>query len=126
MLRAWLCVIALTVSGCGGPPAPLMVPVTGKVLNNGQPVTAGAIYLHPDAANSYQNDKPSSLLQTDGSFTIKTYPFGEGVPPGQYRVTLAPELAARMKKPVYSQVEKTPWTLDVPEAGVRDHLFEVR
>lgn len=103
-----------------------MVPVMGKVLSHGQPVTAGAIYLHPDAANSYQNDKPSSLLQTDGSFTIKTYPFGEGVPPGKYRVTLAPELATRMKKPIYSQVEKTPWTLDVPETGVRDHVFEVR
>lgn len=126
MLLVWLYVIALTLAGCSGPPAPVMVPVTGKVLSNGQPVTAGAIYLHPDAANLYQNDKPSSLLQTDGSFTIKTYPFGDGVPPGKYRVTLAPELAARMKKPIYSQVEKTPWTLDVPEAGVRDHVFEVR
>jgi len=114
------------VSGCGGPEPPPMVSVTGKVVQADQPVTAGAIYFHPDASNSYQEDKPSSLLQVDGSFTMKTYPFGEGVPPGKYKVTLAPELATRLKKPKYARPEQTPWEIEVPETDVTDHVFEVK
>src|SRR5579885_3794759 len=80
-------------SGCGD--RPKLVTVTGKVVHKGEPLTAGSIIFHPDAGNSYQKDKPSSLLQLDGSFTMKTFPFGDGVPPGKYKVTLAPELANR-------------------------------
>ncbi|MFM7070833.1 MAG: hypothetical protein ACKO38_03440, partial [Planctomycetota bacterium] len=74
--------------GCGGNQPPL-APVTGKVAMDGKPLTAGAIVFHPDVANSFQDDKPSSLLQLDGSFTMRTFPFGDGVPPGKYKVTLA-------------------------------------
>jgi len=114
------------LSGCGGPEPPPMVSVTGKVLHAGQPVTAGSIYLHPDASNSYQKDKPSSLLQLDGSFTMKTYPFGDGVPPGKYKVTLAPALASRLKKPQYALPERTPWEIEIPETDVTEHVFEVK
>ncbi|MEO2091269.1 MAG: hypothetical protein ABGY75_17550, partial [Gemmataceae bacterium] len=85
----------LLAVGCGEKP-PALVPVTGKVVMNDQPLTAGSIYLHPAATNDYQKDKPSSLLQLDGSFSVKTFPFGDGVPPGTYKVTLAPELAGRV------------------------------
>ena len=113
--------------GCSQEPEPPhMVSVTGKVQLQGEAVTAGAIYLHPDESNSYQNDKPSSLLQLDGSFTVKTYPFGDGVPPGKYKVTLSPELASRLKKVKYGQVAQTPWTIDVTDLGVKDLVFEVR
>lgn len=123
-----ICSLAISLSlGCSrGPEPPHMVVVTGKVLANGQPVTAGAIYFHPDETNSFQADKPSSLLQLDGSFTAKTYPFGEGVPPGQYKVTLSPELASRLKKARYAQPSQTPWTIDVTDQGVKDHVFEVK
>lgn len=127
-LYAACAILAVAVlSGCGGgPAAPPMVSVKGKVLLDSQPVTAGAIYFHPDRANSFQQDKPSSLLELDGSFTIKTYPFGEGVPPGKYRVTLSSEVATRLKKPNYSNSEKTPWSIEVPESGIADHRFEVK
>ena len=110
--------------GCGDD-RPKMVPVNGKVEMYGLPVTAGAIYFHPDAANSFQKDSPSSQLQTDGSFTIKTFPYGEGVPPGKYKVTLTPELATRIEHPDIGQLDKTPWDIEVPESGVKDHVFEV-
>ncbi len=100
--------------------------MTGRVTLNGQPVTAGAIILHPDSANSFQNDKPSSVLQLDGSFTIKTYPFGDGVPPGKYKVTLAPELAARIESPAYGNLDETPWEIDVPMDGLTDQVFVVQ
>ena len=105
---------------------PTLVVVTGKVVMNGQPLTAGAIYFTPDAANSYQEDQPSSLLELDGSFTMKTFPFGDGVPPGRYKVTLGPALATRISRPNLADPKKTPWELDVPADGLRDHVFEVQ
>ncbi len=111
-------------SGCGGDQPPL-VPVTGKVTMAGRPLTAGSILLHPDAANAFQKDKPSSLLQVDGSFEIRTFPYGDGVPPGKYKVTLAPELATRIGRPDYADPAKTPWHIDVPDAGLADQTFDV-
>jgi hypothetical protein len=102
------------------------VPVTGTVTHNGKPLTAGSIIFHPGAGNSYQKDRPSSLLQLDGSFTMKTFPFGDGVPPGAYKVTLAPELANRIGRPNYAQADKTPWSVTVPDAGLSDQVFEVK
>ena len=125
--RIWLlgCLCLLMLTGCDGE-RPKLVMVTGKVLHKDQPLTAGNITFHPDGGNSYQKDKPSSQLQLDGSFTIKTFPFGDGVPPGKYKVTLAPELASRIKMPKYSDPAKTPWSVEVPDAGLSDKVFEVK
>jgi hypothetical protein len=120
-----LVLVLFAACGCGGD-KPKLVSVTGKVLHNGQPLTAGSIIFYPDAGNSYQKDKPSSLLQVDGSFTMKTYPFGDGVPLGTYKVTLAPELAARIGRPDYAKPERTPLSIVVPESGLADQVFEVK
>ena len=84
------------------------------------------MYLHPDASNSFQDDTPSGQLHLDGSFTIRTFPFGDGVPPGRYKVTLVPELASRIGHPEYGQLESTPWQITVPEGGLTDQKFEVQ
>ncbi len=76
-------------SGCGEA-GPKLVPLNGKIVLQSEPVSAGSVYLHPDAANEFQSDTPGSLLELDGSFTIKTFPFGDGVPVGRYKVTLSP------------------------------------
>jgi hypothetical protein len=120
-----LCLVLLTFAGCSDPDRPTLVPATGRVTMNGQPLTAGAIIFHPGDGNPYMKDKPSSLLQLDGSFTMKTFPFGEGVSPGPYKVTLAPELATRIGRPELAHLEQTPLTVDVPVTGLSDHLFVV-
>lgn len=121
-LLLMLCLIA----GCGGEPPPKLVSVNGKVTQEGKPLTAGAIIFHPASSNAYTKDNPSSLLQVDGTFTMKTYPFGEGISPGKYKVTLAPELASRIGKLQYGRVDKTPWEIEVPDSGIADHHFEVK
>lgn len=126
LAAAALLVALIAAAGCGGPKAPTLVSVTGKVQMNGQPLTAGSVIFYPEAANEYKDDKPSSLLQLDGSFTMKTYPFGDGVPLGKYKVTLAPELAKRVGKPQYADPKQTPWQIDVPAAGLTDQLFDVK
>lgn len=118
-------IVVLLLSGCGGEERPNLVSVTGKVVHGEKAVTAGAIYFHPAENNAYTKDNPSSLLQVDGRFTMKTFPFGEGVSPGKYKVTLAPEVAARVKQPRYGDPKTTPWEVTVPETGLADQLCEV-
>ena len=119
----FLCPIGLT--GCGDD-RPRLVEVTGRVTFKGEPLTAGSIHFHPDSANSFQKDSPSSLLQLDGSFNVKTFPYGDGVPLGTYKVTLSPQLCARIELPIYGDVAQTPWTIEVTETGVKGHVFEVK
>lgn len=122
----WLASLLLVTQGCGDANRPKLVPVTGKVIVGSQPATAGSIIFHPDAGNEFQKDRPSSLLQLDGSFTIKTFPYGEGVPPGKYKVTLSPDLAGRIQHPKLGDAANTPWTIEVPITGIDGHIFEVK
>lgn len=116
---------SLAASGCSRDDAPRLVPLRGVVSKGGQGVTAGSIYLHPGATAEYAKDKPSSVLQSDGGFTVKTFPFGEGIAPGEYTVTLAPELAQRLQRPEYGSVEKSPWKVVVPQDGMTDLVLEI-
>lgn len=120
-----IALLSCLLCGCGGP-KPTLVPVTGKVTKDGQPVTAGTIYLHAASAGAYEKDSPSSLLQVDGSFAIKTFPFGDGVPPGDYKVTLSPELASRLKLPKHGKASDTPLTVTIPPEGLSNWLIELK
>lgn len=122
---AALLLAAALALGCGGD-KPKLVPVTGTVVRKGGPVTAGSVTFHPDPANAHQKDSPSSLLQVDGGFTMRTYPYGDGVPPGRYKVTLSPDLAGRLGKPDLGRPDRTPWAVEVPDGGLTGHVFEVK
>jgi len=125
MLIAPFALASLFLGGCG-PEKPKMVNFSGKVIHQGKGVTAGSIHFFPESSNSYQKDNPSSILQLDGSFTAKTFPFGDGIPPGTYKVTLAPAVASRLNAPSYADPAKTPWTVEVPDAGLKDKVLEVK
>jgi hypothetical protein len=118
-----LLALAACAPGCRS--RPKLVAVTGKVLHKGQPLTAGSIFFHPRTADAPAG-KSSCLLQVDGSFTMRTFPYGDGVPPGSYKVTLSPDLAGRIKRPDLADPDRTPLALDVPDEGVHDHVFEVK
>jgi hypothetical protein len=123
-ISGFLAVFAIVI-GCSDPKAPQLVPLSGKILLNGQAVTAGSVFLHPGETAEYTNDQPSSILQIDGSFTMKTFPYGEGVAPGDYTMTLAPELAQRLSKSEYASPEKSPWKILVPQSGTVDLVLEI-
>ncbi|MFO0842765.1 MAG: hypothetical protein U0797_10270 [Gemmataceae bacterium] len=112
------------LAGCSG--RPKTAPVTGRLTHKGRPLTAGSVYLHPAAGNTWAGEPPSSVLQVDGSFEMRTFPHGLGVPPGSWKVTVSPALASRVGKPELGDPARTPWTLDVPDAGLADTLFEVK
>ena len=68
----------------------------------------------------------SGQLQLDGTFVARTFPLGDGIPPGHYRVTLSPDLAARTGLPRYGDVSRTPWEVDVPAGGLSGLVFELK
>jgi hypothetical protein len=115
---------AVCLAGCSN--RPKTAPVSGKMAHKGKPMTAGSVYLHPAAGNTWAGEPPSSVLQLDGSFEMRTFPHGLGVPPGPWKVTLSPALAGRVGKPELGDPARTPWTLDVPDEGVSDKVFEVK
>src|SRR5215203_928187 len=118
-----LILAAVVLTGCSS--RPKLVPVSGKVVQQGKQITAGSIWFHAADGNAWQGEKPSCQLSLEGAFTMRTYPHGNGVPPGAYKVTLSPELAKRINAPAYSDPNKTPWSIEVPDAGVSDKVFEV-
>jgi hypothetical protein len=116
--------LSFILTGCGNKPK--LVEVTGRVTHDGHPVTGGSVWFHPADGNSYQGEKPSGQLQLDGSFAARSFPHGDGMPPGKYRVTLSPDLAGRIGKSELGDATKTPWSVEVPDAGLKDHTFEVK
>ncbi len=119
--------LVISFSGCeDAEEKPLLVPATGKVLHKGQGLTAGSIIFFPDRDAEYQKDSPTSLLQLDGSFTMKTFPFGDGVAPGKYKVCLSPALAGGIKLPDYADLTKTPWEVEITDTGKTDIVFEAK
>lgn len=113
----------LTLVGCGGV---RLAPVDGKVLFDGQPVTAASIYFMPDTTRSPDAKMAVAVLQLDGSFVMLTHPDGRGVIPGWYRVILS--LGRRPEKELdkYRTVEKTPLEFQVPASGLRDVRIELQ
>ena len=127
-MRVWIAVglalLAALTAGCGKKPE--LVSVTGKVTHGSKTVTGGSIWFHPTGESPSQTGQMSGQLQLDGTFTARTFPHGDGIPPGHYRVTLSPDLAARAGLPRYGDVARTPWEVEVPAGGLSGHVFELR
>jgi hypothetical protein len=123
-LLAW---IVVSLGGCG--PAgskPRLAPVRGRVVYHDQAMTSADIFFLPDASKGNEAAMASSPLQLDGSFTLTTYPHGEGVLPGAYKATLS--LGRRKDKDLdrYRNVETTPLEYTVPAEGLTDLLIELK
>ena len=115
----------LLAAGCGDG-RPKLVAVTGKATFDGKGLVGGSLTCHPESGSIEKGDRPSCQLQADGSFTMQTYPYGDGMVPGKYKVTLSSELASRIKRPQYADPAKTPLRLDVPDAGLTGASLEVK
>lgn len=73
-----LACLAITTVGCGDG-RPSLVPVSGVVTIDGQPVPCGAVRIIPD------NMRPASgKISSDGRFTLTTFEPGDGCVPGTH------------------------------------------
>jgi hypothetical protein len=84
--------IALGINGCG-PERPPVYPVKGQLFWKGQPAAGAVVFFTPVLAKeaSGQNpiaERPMGRVAEDGSFEMSTFGKKDGVPVGQYRVTL--------------------------------------
>jgi hypothetical protein len=78
--------LLLGAGGCG----PKMCPVRGKVtLGDGKPVTEGMVVF--ERKGEGQPVTARGEIQADGSYQLSTHRPGDGVPPGTYRVLVAPK-----------------------------------
>src|SRR5262245_54548624 len=78
--------LALALTSCGGG-GPKLYPVRGKVLFANQPTEGATVVFHP-AGGGANTPKPGGTVEADGSFTLHTYPHGDGAPPGEYGVAV--------------------------------------
>lgn len=83
------CALAL-VAGCGGGAKTPETIVRGQILYRGEPVAGGLIVFAPNADRGSDGPVVTAVLQDDGSFTL-TAPDGKPVPPGWYRIAVAPK-----------------------------------
>lgn len=80
-------VLLFFVSGCGGDGRPSLVPASGTVTLNGEPLAEAQIGLQPMGIEGYE--RPSrATTDAQGKFTIGTYGADDGLPEGSYRVTV--------------------------------------
>jgi hypothetical protein len=114
----------LAFPGCGGDWKADTAPASGRVTINGKPAAGLIVELHPtgppvDARNSRSWGK----VQEDGSFTLSAYEDRDGVPPGEYAITLtwpvdssvfgSPDRLGRR----YDKPEKSEWKASIKTGG---------
>ena len=74
--------LVVLIPSCN-PSGPKLYPVTGQILYEGQPVGGAIVVFHPVNPGP-DNRLPGATAGTDGNFSLKTYPYGEGAPEGEY------------------------------------------
>ena len=79
----------LGVAGCGKA-GPKLHPVHGKVLFKQQPAEGAQVVFQPiGSAGESQPLTPTATTTADGSFTLATYPYGDGAVAGEYVVLVS-------------------------------------
>ena len=85
-----MAILLATFCGCGGEGAVSLVPVRGEVFFGQEPAAGALIVLHPTAVEGIEWTRgyPHGVVADDGTFAVSAPPFGEGVPLGDYAVTI--------------------------------------
>jgi len=82
-LLTGLTVLSVVALLCGCTQTPSVVPVSGKVLYNGEPLPFGIVMFQPEKGQAAQGE-----IQPDGSFQLSTYGPNDGAVPGLHKVSV--------------------------------------
>lgn len=90
-------VLGFVISGCGGgPELPTCYPVSGRVLVDGTPAVRAVVSFHPQAPHpDGKTYGGSTFTDDDGAFRLTTFTAGDGVPAGEYVVTISAKWESR-------------------------------
>ncbi len=91
-------------------------------MQDGMPVFPGSIALEPIGRSEFRS---SALLHEEGEFKMRTYPHGDGVVPGKYKVVLSLGMGSPPELAKYSSAKTSTLELDVPEEGLKDLVLEL-
>jgi hypothetical protein len=94
--RRCLCsVFVFVLAGCGR--GETTIPVKGKVLLDGQPLTIGTVIFTPDAAKGNTSlDEPRGKLDANGVYQVHNAKDRAETAPGWYKISIS---AQRLKDP---------------------------
>lgn len=90
----WIVAVALACVSCNKSPSrPKVTLVSGQVFVENKPAKGALVTLVPiqapeEVARSWKFGFPRATVGEDGKFQVSTYEFGDGAPPGEYRVTI--------------------------------------
>lgn len=85
-----LLAMVLACWGCGrsAPPRVPVVPATGKVTVDGKPAGGAILMFYPKQPITGLKTRPLATTDADGSFAVGTYLAGDGLPVGEYAMTV--------------------------------------
>jgi hypothetical protein len=107
--------------------------VRGKVFIDGQPAEGATIVFHRKDGGP-NTPTPTGTVQADGSFTLRTYPLGDGAAPGEYTVVITwfsanerEHIDPHNKLPArYASVTESPLRAVVGEGPTVLDAFDIR
>ncbi len=76
-----------TLVGCSSDRVPVH-PTKGRILVDGQPAYGAIVAFHPVGDVGLKGHKPFARANKEGHFEVNTYDTGDGVPSGEYKVTV--------------------------------------
>lgn len=89
--------VLFCLTSCG-PSGPKLYPVRGKLTFDGVAPAGATVVLEPVGGGK---ERPTGVVAADGTFTLSTYPHGDGAPAGEYKplFTWYPEDAREQTNP---------------------------
>lgn len=81
--KAMYIALLAILAGCGSGGSG-MLPVSGQVFYDGQPLTTGTVSLHPIGTTGHV---PTGVIDDHGRYTLSTN-YQPGAPPGQYKAVV--------------------------------------
>ena len=91
-------VVLASLQGCGRDSSAGLQQVHGHITFNGRPTAHAQVTFHPVNASARGGVRPVGTVDEQGNFTLTSLTQGDGVPPGDYRVTVVWYLA-RLARP---------------------------
>ncbi len=137
----YLCaaLITLPVAGCGSASkvgqVPV-IPVTGKVVFQGQTTPGALVVYHPAQEGSLAAPPAQATVRDDGTFVLTTYTANDGAAPGEYKVTVEWRKLVSEEGDVkpgpnlipdrFSQAKSTELVVRVAEGSDQAHTLEIK
>ena len=120
-LLKWTLVLMLLFPGCGR----TIQPAGGKVMVDGVPVKDGVVTFYP-----IEPGRPATAsVMADGTFTLSFENPGDGLPPGDYKVTIVAdswkETISPQQKQAMEAMLKKQGAIDSPDLMTAGQLIHI-